>query len=131
MRNFFKKPLAIVIFTIFLDALGYGILIPIVPLLLADPASNFYILAEGTSIKSGYVLLGLITAIFPLMQLFSTSILGELSDKFGRKPILMYTLFGTAASYALFAFGISIKARGGLLESKTSFELTDNGNAEF
>ncbi len=109
MKNILKSQLTIIIFTIFLDALGFGIMIPIVPLLLADPASNFYLLPAGVSEKSGFVLLGLITAIFPLMQLFSTSILGQLSDKFGRKPILMYTLFGTSASYALFAFAISIK----------------------
>lgn len=109
MGKIFKNPLFIVIFTIFLDSLGFGILIPIVPLLLADPVSNFYILPSGSSIQTGYVLLGLITAIFPLMQLFSTSILGQFSDKFGRRPILMYTLFITAASYTLFAFGIFIK----------------------
>lgn len=109
MRKILKSRLFIVIFTLFLDALGFGIMIPIVPLLLADPGSRFYILPAGVSIQSGYILLGLITAIFPLMQFFSTSILGELSDKFGRKPILMYTLLGTCFSYALFAFGISIR----------------------
>lgn len=109
MKRLLKNQLTIIIFTIFLDALGFGILIPIVPLLLADPGSNFYILPTNYSIQSGYILLGLITAIFPLMQLFSTSILGQFSDKLGRRVILMYTLFLTAASYALFAFGISIK----------------------
>lgn len=109
MEKLFKSQLTIIIFTIFLDALGFAILIPIIPLLLTDPGSSFYILPPNVSIQSGYILLGLITAIFPLMQLFSTSILGQFSDKFGRKPILMYTIFGTAASYALFAFGISIK----------------------
>lgn len=109
MANFFKKPLFIVIFTIFLDALGFGILIPIVPLLFADPHSNFYLLPQGTALETGYMLLGLITAIFPMMQFFSTSILGQLSDKFGRKPILLYTLLLTFASYVLFAFAISIK----------------------
>ncbi len=109
MPKFIKSPLFIIIFTIFLDSLGFGILIPIVPLLLADPASNFYILPAGTSIKSGYILLGLITATFPLMQLFSTSILGQFSDKIGRKPILQNTLFLTSASYVLFAIGIAIR----------------------
>lgn len=109
MEKIFKSRLTIVIFTIFLDGLGFGIMIPIVPLLLTDPGSSFYVLPNGLSKETGYILLGLITAIFPLMQLFSTSILGELSDKIGRKPVLMYTLFITSLSYALFAFGISIK----------------------
>ena len=109
MFKIIKNPLTIVIFTIFLDSLGFGILIPIVPLLLADPVSSFYILPKTFSVQTGYILLGLITAIFPLMQLFSTSILGQFSDKFGRKTILMYTLFLTSASYLLFAFGILVK----------------------
>lgn len=109
MKSILKSRLTIIIFTIFLDALGFGILIPIVPLLLADPASSFYLLPKGSSIQSGYILLGLITAIFPLMQLFSTSIFGQFSDKFGRRPILIWTLFGTAASYALFGLGIATK----------------------
>ncbi len=109
MKKIFGNQLAIIVFTIFLDALGFGILIPIIPLLLADPTSNFYILGPDVSIQSGYILLGLITAIFPLMQLFSTSILGQLSDKFGRRLVLMYPLFGSALAYGLFAFGITTK----------------------
>jgi MFS transporter, DHA1 family, tetracycline resistance protein len=109
MKNLFKNKLFIIIFTIFLDSLGFGILIPVIPLLLADPASPSYLLPPGVSVQTGYILLGLITAIFPLMQLFSTTIFGQLSDKFGRKPIVLYTLFGTAASYFLFALGIAIK----------------------
>lgn len=109
MKKFFANQLAIIIFTIFLDALGFGILIPIIPLLLADPGSTFYLLPKNVSVSSGYVLLGLITAVFPLTQLFSTSILGQFSDKFGRKPILMYTIFGTAIAYVMFAFGVSVK----------------------
>jgi MFS transporter, DHA1 family, tetracycline resistance protein len=109
MAKIIKNPLFIVIFTIFLDSLGFGILIPIVPLLFASPSSNFYLLSPDVSINTGYVLLGLITATFPLMQLFSTSIFGQLSDKFGRKPILQYTLFNTSFSYVLFALAIAVK----------------------
>jgi MFS transporter, DHA1 family, tetracycline resistance protein len=104
-----KNPLSTIIFTIFLDSLGFGILIPIIPLLLADPTSSFYILPNGFSIDTGYILLGLITAVFPLTQLFSTSILGQFSDKIGRKPILKNTLFITSISYLLFAVGIGMR----------------------
>lgn len=109
MPKFIKSPLFTIIFTIFLDALGFAILIPIIPLLLADPASTFFILPEGLSVQTGYVLLGLITAVFPLTQLFSTSILGQFSDKIGRKPILQNTLFLTSFSYLLFAIGIAMR----------------------
>ena len=104
-----KSKLSFIFLTIFLDALGFAILIPVVPLLLADPKSTFFILPAGYSVQTGYILLGLLTAIFPLMQFFSTSILGQLSDKFGRKKILVYTIFGTSFSYALFAVGIYLR----------------------
>lgn len=98
--------LKIIVLTIFLDALGFAILIPIVPQLFANPGSNFYILPQEWSVATGYLLLGGILGIFPLMQFFSTAILGQLSDKFGRKIVLMYTIFGTSVSYTLFALGI-------------------------
>ncbi len=109
MTKIFKSSLTFVIFTIFLDSLGFGILIPIVPLLLADPSSRFYLLPANFTINQGYILLGLITAVFPLMQLFSNSIFGQISDKVGRRPILLYTLFFTSASYVLFAIGIALR----------------------
>src|SRR3989344_1322632 len=101
MLKIVKSQLFIIIFTIFLDAMGFAILFPIMPELLADPSSEFYLLPPGASVETGYLLLGFILALFPLMQFFSTSILGQLSDSIGRKKILMYTLFGTAVSYVL------------------------------
>jgi DHA1 family tetracycline resistance protein-like MFS transporter len=101
-----KKVLFAVLFTIFIDLIGFGILIPIIPQLLTNPASPFFLLSQGASVASGYVLLGFLTAIFPFMQFFATPILGQLSDRFGRKPILAISLFGTCVSYLLFAWGI-------------------------
>lgn len=101
--------LPIIILTIFLDALGFAILIPIIPQLFANPDSSFYILSPGWSVSTGYYLLGGILGLFPLMQFFSTAILGQLSDKFGRKKILYWTISGTSLSYALFAIGVLIK----------------------
>ncbi len=101
--------LKIVILTIFLDALGFAILVPIVPQLFANPGSNFYILPADWSVDTGYLLLGAMLGLFPLMQFFSTAILGQLSDKFGRQKILIYTIAGTSLSYILFAIGILTK----------------------
>jgi MFS transporter, DHA1 family, tetracycline resistance protein len=101
-----NKVLFAVIFTVFIDLLGVGILIPVIPQLLANPASPFFLLPAGTSIKQGYVLLGFLIAIFPFMQFLATPILGELSDRFGRKPILAISLLGTCLSYIAFAWGI-------------------------
>ncbi len=86
--------------------LGFGIIIPVVPLLLADPASSYYLLPKSLDINQGYILLGLLTAIFPLGQFFSTSILGEFSDKFGRKKILLFCLSVRFFAYLIFSLGI-------------------------
>jgi DHA1 family tetracycline resistance protein-like MFS transporter len=103
------KALPVVLFTIFLNVLGLGILIPVIPQLMANPASPDYLLPAGWDFKSGLILLGWLTAIFPLMQFVSTPILGQLSDRYGRKKILGFSLFGTAIGYVLFAIGILTK----------------------
>src|SRR3989344_1346042 len=104
-----KNPLPVVLFTVFVDLLGFGILIPVVPQLLANPASSFYIFGKNVPVTHGYIVMGYLVAIFPIMQFFATPILGQLSDKFGRKKILAISLAGTSISYLLFAIGIMTK----------------------
>jgi DHA1 family tetracycline resistance protein-like MFS transporter len=95
------KALPIVLMIIFLDVLGVGILIPVLPQLVY----NIFIPA-GHSLNSSFIILGWLTAIFPLMQFLATPILGQLSDRHGRKPVLGFSLVGTAAGYVLFAIAI-------------------------
>lgn len=104
-----KKILFSLVLTVFIDMLGFGILIPVIPQLLANPQSPFYLLPASMSVSQGYILLGFLTAIFPFMQFLATPLLGELSDRFGRKPVLAISLFGTAISYIIFALGILTK----------------------
>lgn len=101
-----KRILAVILFTIFVDLLGFGILIPVIPLLLGDPASKYYLIAGEFSMLQGYVLLGYLSAMWALMVFLVAPILGQLSDKFGRKKVLLFSLFGTSLSYVLFAVGI-------------------------
>ncbi|MEO5646536.1 MAG: MFS transporter [Candidatus Paceibacterota bacterium] len=96
----------IVFFTILVDMLGVGILIPVIPLLLTDPAYAYHL---PIAVRSGYIVLGFLTAIFPLMQFIATPILGQLSDHVGRKKVLAFSLGGTALSYVVFAIGIIFK----------------------
>lgn len=104
-----KKAMPVVLLTIFLDVLGVGILVPVIPQLLANPMSTYYLLPAGWTFKEGLILLGWLLAIYPFMQFLATPILGQLSDRFGRKPVLGFSIFGTAIGYVLFAVGIITK----------------------
>ena len=104
-----RHPIWIIIFTILIDTLGIGILGPILPQLLGNPASPHYLLGKDAAVRSGYIMFGFLVAVFPVMQFFATPILGQLSDRYGRKPVLALSLAGTALGYALFAMGIILK----------------------
>ncbi len=106
---FKNKILVIIFFTVFIDLLGIGILIPVIPQLFANPLSIDYMLPMGMTLNQGYMLLGLLIAVYPLGQFIATPILGQLSDKYGRKKILGIALFGTAVSYVVFAIAIITK----------------------
>ncbi len=113
MKQFREKiknnPLPVIFVTLFLNAIGFGILIPIIPLVLADPRSSFYLLPPDMNVSDGYVIMGFLTGVYPLAMFLATPILGELSDKYGRKKILAISLFGTFLSYVLFGFALIIK----------------------
>lgn len=104
-----NKKTLVLFFTIFLDLIGFGILIPVIPILLADPRSPEFLLPAGWTLSQGFILLGYLTAVFPFFQFIAAPILGQLSDRYGRKPILAISLAGTCLSYVLFALGIITK----------------------
>jgi MFS transporter, DHA1 family, tetracycline resistance protein len=92
------------ILTVFIDLLGVGIAAPILSVVLISP--HIGMMAPGTPLGVRTVTYGFLIAAFPLAQFFGAPILGALSDRYGRKPILMLSLVGTAACYGLFALGI-------------------------
>jgi MFS transporter, DHA1 family, tetracycline resistance protein len=99
-----SKALPLVLATVFIDVLGVGILIPVLPQLIYR-----IFLPAGYSRHDSLIMLGWLVAIYPLMQFVATPILGQLSDRYGRKPILSFSLLGTAVGYVLFAIGIITK----------------------
>ena len=102
-----KKALPAALFTVFLDAIGVAILIPIYAALVLP--GKFQIIPAGWSIRDGYVMVGWLTGIYSICTFLAAPVLGQLSDKYGRKVILASSLAGTSVGYALFAVGIITK----------------------
>ncbi len=92
--------------TVLAEIIGFGILIPIVPLLFTEPSSQYFILPGKYSLDTGYILLGLLIGLYPLSQFFATPILGELSDIYGRRKVIQVSIVGTIVSTLIFAFGL-------------------------
>lgn len=99
-----RSPLFIIFLTVFIDMLGVGIIIPVIPVIFFDPASSFFAAEVSNTYRS--VTYGFLIACFPFMQFFGAPLLGTISDRFGRKPILSLSLVGTLIGYALFAWAI-------------------------
>jgi MFS transporter, DHA1 family, tetracycline resistance protein len=89
------SPLAIVFVTVFVDLLGFGIIIPLLP---------FYAERFGGSAQT----VALLSASFSAMQFVFMPIWGRLSDRVGRRPILLLGLFGSFASYLVFGLAGSL-----------------------
>lgn len=103
-----SKVLWVVFLTIFIDMLGIGVLIPVFPLLILH-RSEFCIVPASWSLATSLIMAGWLMASFPLMQFIFAPILGQFSDKYGRKKILALSIAGTAFSYILFAYAIYSK----------------------
>jgi DHA1 family multidrug resistance protein-like MFS transporter len=107
-----KRNLGILFFTLVVVMIGFGIIIPILP---------FYV----TSFGGNGVSMGLLMAIFAFMQFLFSPVWGDLSDRFGRKPILLVGIFGNAASMLFMGLANNLwmlfLARGlaGILSSAT------------
>jgi len=92
--------LGFIFITIFIDVLGLGIILPVMPKLLQ---------ALGhVDISTASKYNGWLTLIYATMQLIFASIMGNLSDKYGRRPILLISLFGFSIDYMFMAFAPSI-----------------------
>ena len=97
MPNNSKLPIFVIFATVVLDSMGIGIIIPVMPALFAE--------VTGTEKISDIAIWGgLLASTFALMQFIFGPILGALSDRYGRKPILLLALFVMAAYYLLMGF---------------------------
>jgi DHA1 family tetracycline resistance protein-like MFS transporter len=90
-----RSPLFVIFTTVFLDLVGFGIIIPLV---------GIYGRHYGASILE----LAVLGSIYSLMQFFFSPIWGHWSDRIGRRPIILMSLCGSVVSYFLFAFATNL-----------------------
>jgi MFS transporter, DHA1 family, tetracycline resistance protein len=105
--------LLFILIAVFVDMLGYGIMLPLLP---------FFVQAQD----GGAAIAGGLMSMYASIQLVSGPILGALSDRFGRKPILLLCLLGTAFAYLLLglADSLSLIFLAVLLDGLTGSNLT-------
>ena len=88
-----RSPLVVIFTTVFIDLVGFGIVIPVLP---------FY--AEGTAFNATPRTVGLLFASYSIMQLIFSPVLGGLSDKHGRRPVLLLSIIGTGIGFLILGF---------------------------
>lgn len=113
-KTSFLKSASPLFLILFIDGMGLGLVIPILNGLLFDPQSTF--LARYTLSESAHnIIYGSIIGIFMLCWFFGAAILGDLSDKIGRKKSLLICLIGAFLSYVLSAIAVSFSSIGLML----------------
>ena len=95
MNKLLRSPLFLMAFTIFIDFAGFGLILPLLPFWAQHLGAN----ATGV---------GLILTMYALAQFVFTPILGRLSDRYGRKPVIVVSLLIEALSFALSALANSL-----------------------
>jgi len=90
-----RTTIGIIFLIVFIDLVGFGIVIPILPL-------------YGERFDPSYLTLGLLMASYSAMQFLFAPILGRLSDRVGRRPVLLISLVGSVIGYLLFGFAGSM-----------------------
>jgi multidrug resistance protein len=85
-----RSPLVIVFFTVFIDLVGFGIVLPLLP---------YYAETYG----AGALAVGLLSTSYSLMQFLFTPLWGRMSDRYGRRPLILLSLSGSCIGYLVFA----------------------------
>src|SRR6266478_1604010 len=92
-----RSPLLVIFVTVFIDLVGFGIVIPVLP---------YY--AEGAHFGATPREVGLLFASYSVMQLIFSPVLGRLSDKYGRRPILIISLLGTCLGFLILGLATTL-----------------------
>jgi len=95
-----KSAIGFIFITLLIDFTGFGIIIPVLPRLIEE--------LTGSGLSAAAVYGGWLTVSYSVMQFISAPILGGLSDRFGRRPVLLASLFGLGVDYIFLAFAPTI-----------------------
>src|SRR5258705_9436724 len=95
-----KNKIVFILVTVLVDAIGFGIILPVLPKLIMK------LTGEGLSRASIYG--GWLWFMYAVMQFFCAPVLGNLSDRFGRRPVILYSLFALGLDYLVMGFAPSI-----------------------
>lgn len=96
-----KAAMGFIFFTLLIDSIGFGLIIPVTPELIETLLGS-----KNTSLASQYG--GWLMFAYASMQFLFAPVLGNLSDKYGRRPVLLFSLFGFGMDYLLTSFAPSI-----------------------
>jgi DHA1 family tetracycline resistance protein-like MFS transporter len=95
-------------FVVFIGFVGYSLMITVfTPLLLSDGGG---LLPASSTTSTRTLVLGGLLALYPLAQFFGAPVLGSLSDRFGRRPVLLASLVASAAFYASMALALHLRS---------------------
>lgn len=95
-----RLPVLFIVLTVVIDAMGIGLIMPVMPALIAE--------VDGATIAQAAVWGGVLSTAFAVMQFLFAPLVGALSDRFGRRPVLLTSLLVMAADYVVMALAGSI-----------------------
>ena len=110
-----KVALAFIFVTVLLDAMALGMVAPVLPRLVAELLTGVRLSARltrhlpGGAYSVAAVIYGLFNTVFALMQFFFSPVIGSLSDRFGRRPLILASNLGLGLNYALMAWAPTLQ----------------------
>ena len=97
-----KPALGFIFVTLLIDVTGFGVIIPVIPKLLQE------LIGGDASVSLAATYGGWLVAAYAIMQFFCAPIMGGLSDRFGRRPVLLASLFGFGIDYFIVAWAPTV-----------------------
>ncbi|MFM8284220.1 MAG: MFS transporter [Planctomycetaceae bacterium] len=98
-----RAALLVIFLTVFIDLLGFGIVLPVMP-----RQAEVYLAALGATPVATGITIGVLFSVFSLMQFLFSPVWGRLSDRWGRRPLLLVSLAGSVVFYAVYALAVTL-----------------------